>query len=90
MASPVLFTLYMDVLIQRLEAQKVGCYVGHEYFGVLCYADDVTLIAPTASALQKMVLTCEEFGRDYDVLYNPNKSVCIQLGGPQISAHPDV
>ena len=27
MASPVLFTLYMDVLIQRLEAQTVGCYV---------------------------------------------------------------
>ena len=44
------------------------------------YADDVTLLAPTASALQKMLHTCEEFGTEYDVCYNPEKSVCISFG----------
>jgi len=65
-------------------------YIGHEFFGILCYADDVTLLAPTASALQKMVHTCEEFGADFDVRYNPKKTMCIQLGGPQVLPHPDI
>ena len=50
---------------------------GHEFYGTLCYPDDVTLVAPTVSALQR----CEEFGQDFDVKYNLNKSVCIQIGG---------
>jgi hypothetical protein len=34
-ASPILFTLYMDELIHRLEKTNIGCFIGHEYFGVL-------------------------------------------------------
>ena len=77
-ASPVLFTVYMDVLINRLQASKIGCYVGREYFGTVCYADDVTLLAPTGSALQKLVSICEVFGQDFDVVYNPKKSLCYR------------
>ena len=29
--SPVLFTLYIDVLLNRLEQSGLGCYVAHEY-----------------------------------------------------------
>ena len=89
-ASPVFFTLYMDALIQRLEKSKVGCYIGQEYYGILCYADDVTLIAPTASALQKMVNTCENFAKDFDVRYNPKKSMCIQLCGQVTANNPKI
>ena len=89
-ASPVFFTLYMDALIQRLEKSKVGCYIGQEYYGILCYADDVTLIAPTASALQKMVNTCENFAKDFDVRYNPKKSMCIQLCGKLTANNPKI
>ena len=89
-ASPVLFTLYMDVLIERLEAEKIGCHIGSEFYGIMCYADDVTLVAPTTSALQKMIQTCEQLGVDFDVKYNAGKSVCIQLGGLQIIPHPNI
>ena len=33
--SPVLFTLYIDVLLNILEQSGLRCYVAHEYFGAL-------------------------------------------------------
>ena len=43
--SPLLFCIYMDVLLLELEKVGVGCRVGHHFFGALCYADDITLCA---------------------------------------------
>ena len=77
--SPILFTVYIDVLLQRLEASQIGCVVGGEYLGVLGYADDVTLLAPTVDALKSMLQMCETFGREFDISYNPRKTVCIQF-----------
>ena len=89
-ASPILFTVYMDELIHRLEERNIGCYVGREFFGVLCYADDVTLLAPTVNALQNLLDTCQQFGHEYDVSYNPGKSLCMQIGGKAAHTHPTV
>ena len=33
----------------------VGCYWGHMFAGALCYADDLVLLAPYASALRRML-----------------------------------
>ena len=89
-ASPILFTVYMDELIHRLEKRNIGCYVGRQFFGVLCYADDVTLLAPTVNALQNLLDTCQHFGHEYDVSYNPGKSLCLQIGGLARQTRPSV
>ena len=39
--SPVLFTLYIDKLLNRLRQAKLGCYVGDIFMGAFAYADDV-------------------------------------------------
>ncbi len=44
-----------------LQECGVGCYVGHQFFGALGSADDLTLLAPTPNALRKMLLICEQF-----------------------------
>ena len=41
-----MFILYMDVLFQRLQNIKIGCYIGKVFCGGLGYADDVLLMAP--------------------------------------------
>ncbi len=41
--SPILFCVYMGVLLKQLEAEGVGCHIGKHYFGALSYADDLTL-----------------------------------------------
>ena len=52
--SPVLFSVSIDSLLDSLEEISVGCYWGHQFAGALCYADDLVLLAPTASALRQM------------------------------------
>ena len=59
--SPILFTLYIDVLLERLESSGVGCHIGHEYLGSLCSADDLALLAPTVFSLRRMLKICGEF-----------------------------
>ena len=51
-ASPILFGLYMDELIQRLESNGDGCWLGPHFYGAMGYADDLSLLSPTAKGLQ--------------------------------------
>ena len=57
--SPVLFTVYMDILLNMLKDCGVGCYWDGEFVGTLGYADDIILLAPCPSALRLMFKTCE-------------------------------
>ena len=50
--SPVLFTIYMDILLNKLKECGVGCYWDGLFAGALCYADDLILLAPCPSALR--------------------------------------
>ncbi len=70
--SPILFCVYMDALLKRLEAEGFGCWIGS-----VGYADDLKLLSPSAHGLWRMTKICEEFGIDYGVQYNTNKTVCI-------------
>jgi len=53
--SPVLFGLYVDGLLVKLSKAGIGRFVGRNFIGALAYADDIVLLAPTASALRKML-----------------------------------
>ena len=77
MLSPVLFTLYIDKLLNRLRQSKLGCYVGDIFMGALAYADDVALLAQTIMALNKLINVCVSFAREYHDLFNPIKSKLI-------------
>ena len=77
--SPVLFTVYMDYLLLKLEKSGYGCKIGGHYYGTLSYADDLTLISPTLSGLQCMLDLCEQFGKWFGVKYNPTKSVVMAV-----------
>ena len=59
--SPVLFSVYLDGLLERLSQSAVGCYWGHQFAGALCYADDIVLLAPCASALRQMLGICSSY-----------------------------
>lgn len=78
--SPVLFCLYIDELLCKLEKLPYGCRIGTKYFGSFCYADDLTLVSPSVSGLQHMVHECEKFGKEYDILFNSSKSKAICFG----------
>ena len=50
--SPILFSVYLDGLLQKLADSGVGCHWGHLFAGAVCYADDIVLLAPCPSALR--------------------------------------
>ena len=72
--SPVLFTIYMDVLLERLRRSGSGCYIGNVFMGAFGYADDIILLAPTRSAMDSLILICEQFSEEYSILFNASKS----------------
>jgi hypothetical protein len=75
--SPVLFCIYLDELLHRLKKASVGCFVGSYYLGALCYADDLTLLAPTANAMRVMLNVCEEYANEHAILFNAEKTKCL-------------
>ena len=84
--SPLLFTLYVDVLIKRLINTKVGCYVGSVCSSVFVYADDIILLSPTRRAMQILLGVCESFGTEYDLTFNPDKCEAIVFGDDDVPA----
>ena len=73
--SPVLFTVYLEELLQRLTSLDIGCHVGHHYVGSLCYADDIALLAPSPSAALRILLReCELFAIEHNLQFNAAKT----------------
>ena len=50
--SPILFTIYSYIgyLLVQLKELGVGCHWNHHFAGVVCYADNLMLLAPLPSA----------------------------------------
>ena len=72
--SPVLFAVYTDGLLLKLQESRIGCHMGGHYAGALAYADDITLISPSMTGLRKMSGICEQYASEYDILFNESKS----------------
>jgi len=51
----------------------VGCYIGNNFVGALAYADDIVLIAPTATAMCKLLSICGEYATENCISFNASK-----------------
>ena len=75
--SPFLFCIYIDDLLSSISETHLGCHIGNIYVGVLAYADDIVLLAPTPSAMRKMLSVCDSYAANFNITFNPSKSKCI-------------
>ncbi len=64
-ASLILFTVYLNELLVKLEMTNVGCYIEHEWYGGFGHADDMELQCPSIKGLQTLISICTEFGKEY-------------------------
>jgi hypothetical protein len=85
--SPTLFTCYVDGVIQSLEKDNVGCYIGDCYTGCVLYADDIILLAPSKKALCKQIDIVENFASEYSIKFNGAKSklMCVPSNGNDVN-----
>ena len=77
--APLLFCVYFDVLLVKLKNEGAGCWLGNWFVAALGYADDVLLLAPTPRALRRMLSICEHFAKEYNVIFNCDKSKCLNF-----------
>ena len=61
------------MLIKELRDLGVGCHVGGLYMGVVVYADDVLLMAPTRGAMQNMLNKCEEYAATHNIMFSTDQ-----------------
>ena len=75
--SPVLFCIYFDGLIAELCKTNIGCFMGNMFIGILAYADDAVLLAPTPHAMRVMLEVCDAYAEKFSVSFNASKSKCL-------------
>ena len=77
--SPILFNIYVDDLSAKLINLKIGCKINDVYVNRLMYADDTVIIAPSYTAMQKLIDCCN-FAVDNNIiiyLYVLSSFTCI-------------
>ena len=80
--SPRLFTVYVDGLIELLRRSSIGCHVVDLFVAALMYADDLALLAPTRTSLQRLLDICCSYGAEWCISYNPTKTQVMMFGPP--------
>jgi hypothetical protein len=77
--SPALFSVYMDDLIVKLRKAGAGCHLGGVFCGVVGYADDLLLLAPSRSAMATMLRICEEYATENNLEFSTEKQEQVHL-----------
>ena len=76
--------------LPKLNIQGVGCHMNGMFVGAFCYADDVTLLAPTGMALNAILDTCTRFADTHNLLLNSSKAKCMFIDRSCLQLHSDV
>ncbi|CAG9134717.1 unnamed protein product [Plutella xylostella] len=74
LSSPILFSLYINALIEGLSSMHIGCYIDGVCMNNFSYADDMVLLAPSVSALNELLAVCESYAKSHGLNYNTKKT----------------
>ena len=78
--SPVLFNVYVNSVIQRLQMSNCGCAIGSQFLGCIMYADDLVLLSPSVCDMQKMIDICVDEASCLNLKFNVKKSCVLRFG----------
>jgi len=51
--------------------------IGLNFLGALVYTDDIVLLAPTPSAIRKLLNICDDYAREYSIIFNEQIQVYL-------------
>jgi hypothetical protein len=78
--SPQFFAIYIDDIVDVVNRQGIGCFMHHVCVSIILYADDILLLSPSVTGLQKLLLVVEAELNLLGMFLNSNKSVCMRVG----------
>ena len=76
---PLLFNVYFDHVSSKLNDIHVGCLLGSRILNHLLYADDLVLISPSCTGLQKLINCCVRYGHLLDIRFNEAKAKTMHV-----------
>jgi len=79
-AFTVFVCSFIDSVVQRVQASRIGCYVKFTCVTIILNADDILLLAPSVTALQQLLHACETELASLDMAINVAKSSCMRIG----------
>ena len=70
--------MYIDDLFKEMRRRKTGCWIRNTFCGIVGYADDLLLMAPTLDGLQKMLKLCESYAKEHNLFFSthPDPKKC--------------
>ena len=68
------YCFYMEELFALLKQNRAGCWVMDQYHGIFGYSDDNWILAPSLSALQDILKTCEEYAAQHNLKFSTDKN----------------
>ena len=76
--AAIAYCLYCEELFETLRRRHSGCWVRGYYRGIFGYNDDNWVLAPSLSALQDILNTCEEFAASHNLKFStdPDPGKC--------------
>ena len=78
--SPFLFNYFIDELIVNCLNAKCGATINQQEVGIIAYCDDVVVMSPTVSGLNKMLEECNTYAQNWKLKFNANKSAYLEIG----------
>ena len=79
-ASPRLFSIYINSLINELEDSGYLCKIHGSTTGVICYADDIALICNNEKDAQQALNIVERYCREHEIKVNTEKTKWMHFG----------
>ena len=77
--SPLLFSIYIDDLLLKINRSGYGCSVGKVNIGAVAYADDICLLSESSYGLQQLLHICSTFAVERHLVFNSSKTKCIRF-----------
>ena len=88
--SAYLFVVYLDDLSIILNESGIGCYMLGFLVNHLIYADDITLLSPSSTGLQKLINLCVDYASAHSIVFNSKKSECIVFTQKKLNHYPTI
>lgn len=79
--SGIFFNIYINSLIENVANTRIGCKIGSRMSNIITYADDIVLLAPSYTGLQKLIDISVNGAISLNLVFNESKSKCMIFRG---------
>ncbi|CAF1002923.1 unnamed protein product [Brachionus calyciflorus] len=77
--DPVKIT-HVEEIVKLIKQEYLGVKIMDQQIGILHYADDILLLSDEVSKRQRVIRICEEFGKQNEIKFNPEKTQLVTFG----------